>query len=324
MLIPRYWAETRLQQRAQKRQITVRRFGWSDDSQAAAQNHADRRAQEALQRIVSGEKLDRRERKQPYNGADGMPIREEILGHHGSAVLTRNGYGAQCLNTPNVLFVDIDFPNGPSGWLIAAVMALGWISTGALGWAYSAKLGIAAAVFVLLFGWFLAEKLYRVLVWIGGGEERRAWRRIVRFANRQPDWHLRVYRTPAGFRVLALHALFDPADAAVAQCFRALKVDPLYQRMCLNQRCFRARVSPKPWRIGIAKRMKPSPGVWPVNPARLAERQRWVENYERKARGFAACRFVQALGSPHIHPAAQDVQILHDDLCQATSLLPIA
>ena len=36
MIIPKYWAEARLQHRDRKRQITVRRFGWSDVGEAEA------------------------------------------------------------------------------------------------------------------------------------------------------------------------------------------------------------------------------------------------------------------------------------------------
>ena len=109
MIIPKYWAEARLQHRERKRQITVRRFGWSDVGEAEAQAHADVRVREALDRVLAGEKLPRRERRVAYNGAEGMPIREEIIDRAGDTVITRNGYGALCLNTPNVLFADIDF-----------------------------------------------------------------------------------------------------------------------------------------------------------------------------------------------------------------------
>src|SRR5688500_8191871 len=102
MIVPQYWAEGRVQHRAKGRQVTMRRFGWADTSQADAQAHADTRAQEALDRFLSGESLERREPKIPYNGADGVPIREEIVSRHGEAIITRNSYGARCLNTPNV------------------------------------------------------------------------------------------------------------------------------------------------------------------------------------------------------------------------------
>ena len=109
MLIPDYWAEASLKHKVAGKQIAVRRFGWSELSQEDAQRNADARAEDAFARIVAGEKLARRELKMSYNGAVGVPIREEVLSRHEGAVITRNIYGARCLNTPNVLFADIDF-----------------------------------------------------------------------------------------------------------------------------------------------------------------------------------------------------------------------
>ena len=114
MIVPQYWAESRVQVRREGRQVTVRRFGWSDISPQDAQAQADTRAQEALERILSGENLRRREPKLAYNGAEGVPIREEIVSRQGETVITRNVYGALCLNTPNVLFADIDLQYDPS------------------------------------------------------------------------------------------------------------------------------------------------------------------------------------------------------------------
>lgn len=79
MIVPQYWGEARQQHRAAGKQITVRRFGWSDASQAEGQAHAEHRAAEAMTRLLAGSKEDRLERKMPYNGAEGMPIREEIV-----------------------------------------------------------------------------------------------------------------------------------------------------------------------------------------------------------------------------------------------------
>ena len=129
MLIPEFWAEARVRHRGtdargRNRQWTVRRFGWSQFSQADAEAMAQQRADAALQRIMAGESLPRREAKVPYNSADGLPIREEVLERleHG-AVVTRNSYGAHCLNTPDVLFADLDFePDLRAGAIIALIM----------------------------------------------------------------------------------------------------------------------------------------------------------------------------------------------------------
>jgi hypothetical protein len=154
--------------------------------------------------------------------------------------------------------------------------------------------------------------------------EGLATARIRRFLASHPDWNLRLYRTPAGMRVLATQRLFQPDEPAVAECFRALGSDPIFARMCLNQRCFRARVSPKPWRIGIAGHMRPRPGVWPVSEYGRPLRAAWISTYEAAAQSFSACRFVESIGSGIVDPEVRRVMELHDELCRAQSQLPIA
>ena len=78
MIVPDFWAEARLQQPLGKRQATVRRWGWSDTSEADAQAMADARAAQAMADLQAGHTVARRERKQAYNGAQGLPIREEV------------------------------------------------------------------------------------------------------------------------------------------------------------------------------------------------------------------------------------------------------
>lgn len=325
MIIPQYWAEGRAQSRSQGRQVTVLRFGWSQTSQEEAQANAEQRAREALQRLLAGEKLARREPKVPYNGAEGVPIREEVVERHGEVVITRNAYGARCLNTPNVLFADIDFVHETPVRLIFATMA-GLVALALLvGWRSDSNWLLVVLVLCALFGAnSVAGWLYRLRLRFDGGAERLARKRVVRFLASHPEWGLRLYRTPAGLRVLATHRTFAPDDPEVARCFAAFGADPHYVRMCLRQQCFRARVSAKPWRIGIAQHLRPRPGVWPVAAERLAERGRWVAHYETVAGGYAACSFIEALGSQQVAPAVVEVQRLHDALCGAAEGRPIA
>jgi hypothetical protein len=329
MIVPQFWAEGRVQHRehgARPRQVTIRRFGWSDTSQDDAQAVADARAAEALATVLAGAKnLPRREPKIPYNGAAGVPIREQIVARHGPDVITRNSYGARCLNTPDVLFADIDFPEEPSIrlrlWLFAAAIVAGI----AAGWTLGSKgLGLGVAIVLLLFSGAIARALFRMSLAAGGGAENAARTRIARFVARHPDWRLRVYRTPAGFRVIAVHRPFAPDEADVAECFAALHTDPVYVAMCRNQQCFRARLSAKPWRIGIADHLRPRPGVWPVAPERMPERDAWIADYERKAAAYAACAFVEELGGGAPHPRPQQVVALHDAECSAHELRPLA
>ena len=327
MIVPQFWAEARVHRprRNGEGQVTVRRFGWSESSQAEADAMAHERAQAALQRILSGEKILRREPKVAYNGARGVPIREEVLSRHDDVVITRNAYGAHCLNTPNVLFADVDFGVNVSVRTIFACM-LGLFAVaivlGAL--ANSKRIGFILMIASLVLAYPVAAGLHQIAAALRGGPERIARRRIHAFVQRHPEWNLRIYRTPAGFRVLAVQGLFAPDDPQVAACFLALGVDRVYAAMCRNQHCFRARLTAKPWRIGIGAHMRPRPGVWPVKPEQMEKRQAWVGAYEAKATPFAACRFIEALGSQAAHPKADAVRALHDRLSQALSDREIA
>lgn len=108
MLIPKYWASASAPaQNRWRHTVTVRRWGWSDDSQQAAEAHAQERLRQALAAYAQGQ-ASAHENRPGYNGAQGLPICEEVLARHGSAVLTRNSYGAHCINTPDVLFADVD------------------------------------------------------------------------------------------------------------------------------------------------------------------------------------------------------------------------
>jgi len=300
----------------------VRRFGWSNIGLEDAQACADERTRDALERILAGEKLPRRDRKLSYNGADGVPIREEIVSEHGDVIVSRNIYGALCLNTPDVLFGDIDADEGgrlKTGWKSAAALATAVVTVVIFIPAGIARMAAIIAVFVVWAKVMLdRQKATRAVE----KEERMAAikKRVEDFMADRPEWRLNLYRTPAGLRVLALHRTFDPHESEVTAFFDTLECDPVYARMCRKQHCFRARVSPKPWRIGI----RPRPAIWPVAEDRLPARRDWIAKYETAARSHASCRFLVALGSGPVDPKAAAVLELHDRLCRSGSDLPTA
>jgi hypothetical protein len=324
MLIPDYWSEARVRHRDNKRQITVKRWGWSLKSEADAQAMAQSRAEEALQRILRGEKLNRSEAKVAYNGAVGSPIREEVIARQNGAVITRNSYGALCLNSSNVLIADVDLPESRHSasmveYLVVLVIAC-------LGGYYLGSIVMLIAIFVIasfLYGLVRAIVNRKLAPSI---EEKRngARERVVEFANSNIDWAMRVYETPNGLRVIATHRFFEPNENEVIQFFDAIHADPVYRLMCRNQACFRARLTAKPWRIGIPEHMRPRPGVWPVTGEKLKVRQAWVDVYNQKTVGFAACRYLESLGTAKSDPQVEAVVQLHDELSQANSSLPLA
>jgi hypothetical protein len=302
----------------------MRRFGWSDDSQEDAQKMADARTEEALQRFLSGERLPKYEPKIAYNGADGVPIREEIVDRRGETILTRNSYGALCLNTPDVFFIDIYFgDNKPFRYLTRALFLVLVALAVTIYWGEGK--GIALAVVglsAITLPFLIADWIRRGYIRLKGGGERFAMGKVDRFVQRHKNWSLRVYRTPAGLRLLAAHRKFSPSDPKVSASFEALGSDPMYRMMCLKQQCFRARVSPKPWRIGLGKHIRP--GAWPLKPEHLPARREWITRYEDAATGFSSCSYVETKGVGLVDPSVATVIEWHDELCRAKAGLPIA
>lgn len=325
MLIPYFWAESRLQTKSPKK-VTVKRWGWSDISQEDAQNVADRRAQEAMVRILAGEDLRRREIRYAYGTEEGVPIREEVVSRHGDIAITRNSYGSLCLNTPNVFFADVDAPW--SGALeihpgIRVLILLVGISAGF--WQKSFLLG---AGIVIGLPWLMSLIIRLINAKRRPLAEAKAKQEsldaIRAFAARNPQWHLRVYETPAGYRLLAMHEVFDPQGDAAKDALEALNSDKRFATLCALQACFRARVSPKYWRAGYKPKESLPKSKWPFPAEHVPRRQSWVAGYDAIASRFASCRFVERLGSHDIHPATEEVRELHDRLCQTSSSLPLA
>lgn len=324
MLVPQFWAEARKQGKVGGRRVTVRRFGWSDISQEDASQNAEKRVNEAYSRIETGETLLKREPKRAYNGAEGVPIREEILDRFGEAILTRNGYGAKCLNTPNVFFADIDFGTEPGfgAWLgTMSFFLLGGLAVFFLVGSY--RLALVVSIVGLILSYPFALFIRNWVLGLTGGPEAVSIRRVERFIQAHPQWNMRIYRTPAGLRLLATHKKMDPLDPIALQAFQSLGTDPIYVQMCLKQNCFRARVSPKPWRIGLSRHI-PSQAVWPVPEFFADQRKAWQKEYDYRSTEFASCRFLKEVGSGIIDPGVHSVQLIHDELCQANSQLPLA
>lgn len=326
MLIPYFWAEARLQNKLPKRQITVRRWGWSDSSQEDAQALADQRAQEAMERIVSGEELRRREPKAAYDCADGVPIREEVVSRHGNAVITRNSYGCLCLNAPNVFFADVDAEWQPSLQMSlqgCLLMTFAGVAAGVL-----LKSAWAGFVLVIALPWLMSWIIGRINAKrraAGEAEERQRTLGVIHaFSAAHPQWHLRVYETPAGYRLLAMHDVFDPAEEPCQKAFEGLNTDKVFMRLCAVQGCFRARVSPKYWRMKYEPPLSLPKSKWPFPDEHVPLRKQWIAAYEEHAPNYASCRFIETLGSRATHTEAEAVRAVHDEYCRVNAELPLA
>ncbi|MDR2673591.1 MAG: hypothetical protein LBC18_01650, partial [Opitutaceae bacterium] len=81
---------------------------------------------------------------------------------------------------------------------------------------------------------------------------------LVDMVARRPELAFRVYATRAGLRYLCASRLFDPLSEESAQILESLRADRRYATLCRVQKCYRARLTPKPWRC--LKLKPPAPG----------------------------------------------------------------
>lgn len=277
MNIPRYWARrTQAITTADGRSLRVNCWGWSDADLAEAQTRAEARSQALATRLRFGQPLDR------YGYGD-RPLREEIIdavrdrSGREAALITRNQYGAQVLNAARAMFIDIDLPE----------QALRAGTPGALQRLFGAKPVDP-----------LAPYLERLGDW----------------ARRNPFLGLRVYRTAAGLRGLITNEVFDPTGREAVDILQQMNSDPLYVRLCQAQGCFRARLTPKPWRVDLDG----PPARFPWDDVGSETRYReWERRYAHVSAGFAVCRPIAQFGPRDLHPDLADVVAYHDRLTLA-------
>jgi hypothetical protein len=286
--LPNFWAHATAEENdAQGNPVSFSCWRSSDSSEGEA--HAS--ALEAAKRVVR--KLLLREPLQQYGYNTGA-LREQVIErlNDGTGELigavTQNGYGSLVLITAHVMFVDVDFPP------VAAGEGL-------------------RHTFKSLFKRTTPSPVAQ--------REEAARQQVERFLNDNPRWGVRLYRTAAGMRVLATHDLFDPRTDATRSVFEALGADPLYVRLCQAQECFRARLTPKPWRCGYyANRV-----AWPRENADAQNRfDQWNSEYNTRQTRYATCRFLASLGSSAVHPEAGRIVELHDHMTRSDQPLELA
>ena len=316
---------------SKSKQITISRFGWSDISQQDAHNVALKRIEEAFEQIEVGKDVIRKELRVAYNGSDGVPIREEVVAKYDDVIITRNPYGSLCLNTPDVLFADIDYLNTYTEFSVYPILSIvGFLIFGQYIffpeiYTFSMIVGIIG-ILSIMGGKIFAYKKNNPKA--DKTPEALALKTIERFSESNPEWHLRIYKTPAGLRILVMHDIFNVESSI--DIFEALDTDYNYINMCKLQDCFRARVSPKPWRIGPTFREdnkiypQGADGLWPVKEEFMEERKIWIKEYDELAINFASCKFLKAIGGTMVHPKAEAVRKIHDEYCRSDRDLEMA
>ncbi len=262
-------------------------WGWSNESLALARSQGADAARRIADRLASGD------RRHPgrYEYGD-RPLREETLREFRdeagalSAVITRNSHGCQILNTARLMFVDVDLgeETGRGG-------VLGWL----LGGRKIDARREAARQSVL--------------------DRAEEWTRL------HPGWGWRVYQTRAGLRLAAAHRAIAPDDPICTAAFDALGADPLYRRLCHHQKCFRARLTPKPWRC----RLPAPPARWPFeNETKAAAFQDWQKTYQEVTGELATCHLVARFGADEVASDLAELLRIHDEATRCHTTLALA
>lgn len=280
--IPKYWHKVEYKQG--KDSVVVN--GWSHNSQTEAVEKAEKKAKKVFDMIMSDKKPDSYEYFQ-------TPIREEIVEniyHDGKvvSVISRNRYGALVLNTENVLFADRDFKPFCAGGFINAIK--------------------------LMFN----PKKKKELIEMQIKDEISA---VIEWGKRNPGHPFRLYRTFAGLRLIFTGKLYDPKDEGTLALLDSLGSDPMYIKLTKNQSCFRARMTPKPWRIKCDR----PPHRFPyLNEKEYTAHMKWLEDYSNKSRNYKICTLIGGADNALEICEIKKIVDLHDRMASVKDEMPLA
>ncbi len=277
MRFPKHWT------RAQNERGTVTARGWSETSMAEAVENAQRRLQRILNALATDRPLDHYE--YVIDGVICEEVIEEVIdGGEPIAVISRNSYGATVMNTPKMMFIDIDVPQPRLGGC--------------------------------LLGWLRRRPPDQPT------PEESHLQRLRQWQQENPGYSFRVYRTHSGIRAIVINREFSAVDTEVLRVLDELESDRLYRRLCVAQECFRARLSPKPWRVGISST---PPAKFPFrSPQEEKAFHAWHDDYVRRSKDYCVCEYLETVGAAPIAAGLRQLVDRHDASCCSDRALPLA
>jgi hypothetical protein len=330
MLIPRYWSRAESQATTPDgRPVRFHVWRGSRSSDSDAQALANDAVGRIADRIQRGAGFPER-----YAYGD-RPLREEVIREISAttwdadtpdAALTRNTYGAVVLNAGRAFFIDVDVEPAPAAPSQHASSSSAQNPADAV-WNVVESLPMPGAL-KSIFGSIRkattpppAPSASAAPPPPPADPQSAALGRLRAWVASHPEWRVRVYRTHSGLRYLVTHAPFGPTDGDAQAAMTALGADPQYVKLCAVQKSFRARLTPKPWRIGVDN----PPVTFPYeNPASEQVMRQWEAAYDRASQGRATAQFVEEMGGGSEHPDITPLRALHDEHTRATSGLPLA
>ncbi len=279
MRIFRYWARATAKSIDKNGKTNFRTAtGYSNESPEEAFRMAERKAKHR------SEHWDKAQVEGDYYGAGtDRPIREQIIEDffdEGAiepyAIITRNSYGSLVLNVTDVFFADVDIP-------------VNW-SRKRIGSSLLALLGIGKKDQPQSFEDHLIGKINELV-------------------DRDPKLGLRVYRTLQGYRIVVTNRRIPAKESKSLELLQGLGSDRLYVNLCHSQDCYRARLTPKPWRSGCKNNTLRFPFESSVTES---QHQAWVKQYDATVKDYATCILVGEFGSETKDLRVAAVLKLHD------------
>jgi hypothetical protein len=289
MKLARFWARQTADATDRRgRRIRAAARGWSNETIEAAAAMALQTAQRVVALVAEG-----RTRVQRYQYGD-RPIPEPVIREFAGAsapraVVTCNVYGALVLNTTDLMFIDIDSddaaPN-PGTSLVSGLMSM-----------FGKKQQPPAQ------------------------QTRTGIEDTIAQVGETNGLSLRLYKTAGGYRAIVTNLTQSATDETSLALLREFGSDPLYVHLCKQQESFRARLTPKPWRM----KMWEPPVTYPFQTPQEQQRfDRWNADYAAASARFATCRFIRAIGDGDPMQGFRELIDFHDEQTKAQISLPLA
>ncbi len=128
----------------------------------------------------------------------------------------------------------------------------------------------------------------------------------------------RLYRTAGGWRVILAAEGLEPSGTRARRLMERLNADLIYASLCRKQKCWRARLTPKPGRLGVKL------GKFPRRTASdtpAEGEEAWLAAYAEAGEGKGVCRLIESYGAAMQYPLVA----WHDERTAALkSGLPLA
>ena len=269
-----FWAKANGSAKGSAGHFDVSCFGYSNESLEDALRVAQQRAEKVATAMANGQPHD-----QGYYG-HAHPLREEIIdsftdGDQKIAIISRNHYGCLVLNTADVFFADVDKPAGADQRNpIASLLNVFGVATPA-----------------------------------PPSFEQKLIENIKHHCLRDAFLGLRLYRTTNGYRIIVTNRTVPAHAQESRNLLNSLGADGLYVSLCRSQDCYRARLTPKPWRCGAAR----PPYRFPFDSeVERQANQDWEKSYQSVIHGYATCALIGQFGSSRIDPTVDKIIQLHD------------